>query len=62
MKVPPFVIRKRKRIGWTQADIARLLDVNTATVMKLEGNCLSVRGETLARYLSLLGYSLKILP
>ena len=61
-KMDNFVIARRKRLGWSQADVAERIGVKTVTVARLEANVLTTSMSTLHAYLRLLGYKMSFWP
>lgn len=61
-KMDNFVIAKRRRLGWSQADVAERIGVKPVTVARLEANVLTTSMSTLQAYLQLLGYKMSFWP
>lgn len=61
-KMDSNVIAMRKRLGWSQREVAERIGVRPVTIARLEANCLTTSMLTLDAYLKLLGYKMSFWP
>jgi len=59
MRLPAKVLAKRQRL-WDVEDLAERIGVSCDTILQLEKDPLSVKGETLHAYLKYLEWRLKV--